>query len=90
VWWIGLGSVLQAVATNLAIAIGVIAIGLDTSALPSLQQLLIILVVVPLAIFIQGSLTISLIREVFAGAVGWFAWPMAACSAACSLARHWP
>jgi len=70
VWWISFGSVLQAVATNLAFAIGVIAIGLGISALPSLQQLLIILVVVPLAIFTQGALPISLIREVFAGAVG--------------------
>ena len=65
VWWIGFGSVLQALAINIAIAIGVIAIVLGTSILPSLQQLFVILVLVPLAIFIQGSLIVSLIRDGF-------------------------
>ncbi len=48
-----------------AIAIGVIAIVLGTSILPSLQQLFVIMVLVPLAIFIQGSLMVSLIRDGF-------------------------
>ena len=65
VWWIGFGSVLQALAINIAIAIGVIAIVLGTSILPSLQQLFVIMVLVPLAIFIQGSLIVSLIRDGF-------------------------
>jgi hypothetical protein len=46
VWWIGFGSVLQALAINIAFAIGVIAIVLGTSVLPSLQQLFVILVIV--------------------------------------------
>ena len=65
VWWIGFGSVLQALAINIGIAIGVIAIVLGTSILPSLQQLFVIMVLVPLAIFIQGSLMVSLIRDGF-------------------------
>jgi hypothetical protein len=65
VWWIGYGSVLQAVAINIAFAIGVIAIALGTSVLPSVQQFLVILVIVPLAILTQGSLMISLIRDGF-------------------------
>ena len=65
VWWIGFGSVLQALAINLAFAIGVIAIALGTSVLPSLQQFFVILVLVPLAIFTQGTTMISLIREGF-------------------------
>ena len=65
VWWIGYGSVLQAVAINIGFAIGVIAIALGTSVLSSLQQLLILLVLVPLAILAQGSMMVSLIREGF-------------------------
>jgi hypothetical protein len=65
VWRIGYGSVLQALAINIAFAIGVIAIVLGTSVLPAVQQLLVILVVIPLAIFIQGTTMISLIREGF-------------------------
>ena len=65
VWWIGAGSVLQALAINIAFAIGVIAIALGTSVLSSLQQLLILLVLVPLAILAQGSMMVSLIREGF-------------------------
>ena len=65
VWWIGYGSVLQAVAINIALAIGVIAIVLGTSVLPSLQQLFVIMVVCPLAVLLQGSLMISLIRDGF-------------------------
>jgi hypothetical protein len=65
VWWIGFGSVLQALAVNIAFAIGVIAIVLGTSVLASVQQFLVILVVVPLAIFTQGSLMITLIRDGF-------------------------
>jgi len=65
VWWVGFGSVLQPLAINIAFAIGVIAIALGTSVLPSVQQLLVILVVVPLAIFTQGSLMITLIRDGF-------------------------
>jgi hypothetical protein len=65
VWWIGTGSVLQALAINIAFAVGVIAIGLGTSILSSLQQFLIILVLVPLAILTQGSMMITLIREGF-------------------------
>lgn len=65
VWWVGNGSVLQAVAINIAFAVGVVAIVLGTSILPSVQQLLVILVVVPLAIFVQGSMMVSLIRDGF-------------------------
>ena len=65
VWWIGTGSVLQALAINITFAVGVIAIGLGTSILSSLQQFLIILVLVPLAILTQGSMMIALIREGF-------------------------
>jgi hypothetical protein len=65
VWWIGFGSVLQALAINIAFAIGVTAIALGTSVLPSLQQLFVIMVMVPLAIFTQGSLMISVIRDGF-------------------------
>jgi hypothetical protein len=65
VWRIGAGSVLQALAINIAFALGVITIVLGTSILSSLQQFLIILVLVPLAIFTQGSMMISLIREGF-------------------------
>jgi len=72
VWWIGFGSVLQALAINIAFAIGVVAIVLGTSILPSVQQLLVILAIVPLAVFIQGSLMISLIRDGFRKR-GWLA-----------------
>ena len=65
VWWIGFASVLQALAINIAFAISVTAIALGTSVLPSLQQLFVIMVMVPLAIFTQGSLMISLIRHGF-------------------------
>jgi len=65
VWWIGFGSVLQALAINIAFAIGVVAIVLGTSILPSVQQLLVILVLLPLAVFTQGSLMITLIRDGF-------------------------
>jgi hypothetical protein len=65
VWWIGYGSVLQAAAVNLAFAIGVVAIALGTSVLPSFQQLVVIVAVVPLAIFIQGKTMVSIIREGF-------------------------
>ena len=65
VWWIGAGSVLQAMAINVAFAIGVVAIALGSSVLSSLQQVFVILVLVPLAIFVQGSMMISLIREGF-------------------------
>jgi hypothetical protein len=65
VWWIGYGSVLQAVAINIAFAIGVVAVALGTSILPSLTQFFIILVIPPLAIFIQGRLMITLIRDGF-------------------------
>lgn len=65
VWWIGFGSILQALAINIAFAVGVVAIALGTSILPSLQQFFVIMVLVPLAIFTQGSLMISLIREGF-------------------------
>jgi hypothetical protein len=65
VWWVGYGSVLQALAINIAFAIGLIAIVLGTSVLPSIQQLLVILVIVPLAVFSQASLMISLIRDGF-------------------------
>jgi len=65
VWWVGSGSVLQAVAINIAFAVGVVAIMLGTSILPSVQQLLVILAVVPLAIFIQGSMMVALIRDGF-------------------------
>ena len=65
VWWVGYGGVLQALAINIAFAIDVIAIALGTSVLPSVQQLLVILVVVPLAVFTQGSLMVTLIRDGF-------------------------
>ena len=65
VWWIGTGSILQALAINIAFAIGVIAITLGTSILPSLQQLLILMVLGPVAILTQGTMMISLIREGF-------------------------
>jgi len=65
VWWIGFGSILEALAINIALAIGVVAIMLGTSILPSVQHLLVILTIVPLAIFVQGSLIISLIRDGF-------------------------
>jgi len=65
VWWVGYGSVLQALAINIAFVIGLIAIVLGTSVLPSIQQLLVILVIVPLAVFSQASLMISLIRDGF-------------------------
>jgi hypothetical protein len=65
VLWIGFGSVLQALAINIAFAVGVVAIALGTSILPSLQQFFVIMVLVPLAIFTQGSLMISLIRDGF-------------------------
>ena len=65
VWWIGYGSVVQALAINIAFAIGVIAIALGSSALPSLYQLLVLLAFLPLAVLTQGSLMISLIRNGF-------------------------
>jgi len=65
VWWIGFGSVLQAAAVNLAFAFGVVAIALGTSVLPSFQQLAVIVVVVPLAIFIQGKTMVSIMRDGF-------------------------
>ena len=72
VWWIGFDSVLQELAINIAFAIGVVAIVLGTSILPSVQQLLVILAIVPLVVFIQGSLMISLIRDGFRKR-GWLA-----------------
>ena len=71
VWWVGCGSVLQAVAINIAIALGVIGITFGSSVLPSLQQLLVLMVVLPLAVLFQGSLMISLIRDGFRKR-GWF------------------
>ena len=65
VWWIGFGNILQALAINIAFAVGVIAIALGSSVLPSLQQLFVIMVVCPLAVLLQGSLMISLIRDGF-------------------------
>jgi hypothetical protein len=65
VWWIGAGSVLQALAINIAFAVGVLAIALGSSVLPSLQQVFVLMVLVPLAIFMQGSVMITLIREGF-------------------------
>ena len=65
VWWIGTGSILQALAINIAFALGGVAVTLGTSILSSLQQLLILLVLVPVAILAQGSMMISLIREGF-------------------------
>jgi hypothetical protein len=65
VWWIGAGSVLQALAINIAFAVGFVAITLGSSVLPSLQQVFVFLVLVPLAIFAQGSMMITLIREGF-------------------------
>ncbi len=65
VWWIGFGNILQALAINIAFAVGVIAIALGSSALPSFEQLLVLMVVVPLAILTQGTLMITLIRDGF-------------------------
>lgn len=65
VWWIGYGSILQALAINLAFGVGAVAIVLGASVLPSVQQLLVILVVVPLALFTQGSLMVTTIRDGF-------------------------
>jgi hypothetical protein len=65
VWWIGTGSVLQALAINIAFAIGVVAITLGSSVLPSLHQVFVLMVLAPLAIFMQGSMMITLIREGF-------------------------
>ena len=70
VWWIGTGSILQALAINIAFAIGVIAITLGTSILPSLQQLLILLMLVPVAILTQGTMMISLSGKASASAAG--------------------
>jgi hypothetical protein len=63
--------VLQAVAINIAFALGVSAITLGTSVLPSLQQLLVLMVLFPLAVLTQGSLMVSLIRDGFRKR-GWF------------------
>ena len=65
VWWIGTGSILQALVINIAFAIGVVAIGLGSSILSSLQQVFVLMILVPLAIFMQGSMMIALIREGF-------------------------
>ena len=65
VCWIGTGSVLQALAINIAFAIGVVAVGLGSSVLSSLQQVFVLMILVPLAIFLQGSMMITLIREGF-------------------------
>jgi len=65
VWWIGSGSVLQALALNIVFAVGVVGITLGSSVLPSLYQLLVLLVVMPLAVLVQGSLMIALIRDGF-------------------------
>jgi hypothetical protein len=62
VWRIGFGSVAQAIVINIAFAIGVVAIALGTSILPSVQQLLVLMALGPLAILVQGSTMISLIR----------------------------
>ena len=65
VWWIGAGSILQALAINIAFAVGVVAIGVGSSILSSLQQVFVLMILVPLAIFTQGSMMIALIREGF-------------------------
>ena len=65
VWWIGTGSILQALAINIAFAVGVVAIGLGSSILPSLQQVFVLMILVPLAIYLQGTMMITLIREGF-------------------------
>jgi hypothetical protein len=65
VWWIGTGSILQALVINIAFAMGVVAIGLGSSILSSLQQVFVLMILVPLAIFMQGSMMIALIREGF-------------------------
>jgi hypothetical protein len=71
VWRIGYGSILRAAAINIAFALGVTAIVLGSSALPSLQQLFVLMVVCPLAVLTQGTLMISLIRDGFRRR-GWF------------------
>jgi len=71
VWRIGYGSVLQALAINIAFAIGVIAIVLGSSILSSVQQLLVLIALGPLAILFQGTAMISLIREAVRKR-GWF------------------
>jgi hypothetical protein len=65
VWWIGTGSILQALAINIAFAVGVVAVGLGSSILPSLQQVFVLMILVPLAIYMQGTMMITLIREGF-------------------------
>ncbi len=71
VWRIGSGSVVQAVAINVAFAIGVVAIVFGSSILPSVQQLLVLMALGPLAILLQGSMMIGLIRDGFRKR-GWF------------------
>jgi hypothetical protein len=71
VWRIGTGSVVQAAVINVVFAIAVVAIGLGSSILPSVQQLLVLMALGPLAILMQGSVMIGLIRDGFRKR-GWF------------------
>jgi hypothetical protein len=63
VWRVGFGSVLQALTINIAVAIGVVAIVFGSSVLASVQQLLVLLALGPVAILVQGTMMISLIRD---------------------------
>jgi hypothetical protein len=65
VWRVGYGSVLQALAINVAFAIGVIAVVFGSSILASYQQLLVLIAVGPVAVFIQGTMMVRLIRDGF-------------------------
>jgi hypothetical protein len=63
--WLGYGSVLQAVAINLAFAVGVVLLVGVTTYFAPLPQFLVLVVGLPVAILLQGGFMISLIRAGF-------------------------
>jgi hypothetical protein len=65
VWWIGYGSVLRALAVNLATIAAVVAVVLASSVLPPIYQLFVLLAVGPVAVVVQGSIMVSIIRTGF-------------------------
>ncbi|SKA05468.1 hypothetical protein SAMN02745126_03353 [Enhydrobacter aerosaccus] len=63
--WVGYGSVLQAVAINLAFAVGTVLFLGITSYIAPLQQFLALVVGLPAIVVVQGMMMVSLIKTGF-------------------------
>jgi hypothetical protein len=65
VWWIGYGSLWRAVAVNIGFAIGVVAMAGITTYGPAFQQFMVLTIGLPLVVYIQGIVIVSIIRTGF-------------------------